>query len=679
MGPLVHHPTGPGTSTPTRAARYRLVLMRDSLRAPSKPVFVGIGSRIVAALSNHLGLLDAFVVGILCVVSALVMLRHFEPLAGPGDTQVFEYTGYYVARNLKLGYLPTLSLENNQVFYPYGTNSVFQPWGFERDCFYAVLQSFISPGPWLAIYYVFSIVVTGVGGYAVARRDLGRVRALLVSCVPALLNFNALAGYPFQYGYTIVHWTVLGIVVDFLIVRRVLQRQLVGIRLVLGRCLLLVLALGQDLTYGAGFALLSAVVSCAFVSLVYVARASGSWSPSRRDSMSRSFFKAEKLRPLGLWLPELLLVLGTVGAAWLYVPLVVQIVRASNTYDLGGVPSGVWWVNPFRLLLPFLPSFHPMTPGARGLFNDMRVSDAPEGSPGLFLVIIAVMGLWQARRVWQSFAPLGIFLGLCLLYHPKFRTLNLFPWFEFFRVGGRSTTFYPVVFALFATGVHWERFASGHYRGGLAVLVGLCGVEAYTAYSAVLRLPDWRMDSSARNYMAQLKRQPGEAVLDWPFCAMGGNGVGAELCPGEPRMLGVFSFRRFHEKKVMGQYFGRLHPDQTKPYIAAGWDRLLAKMDPSTPPVDRSSCLAPAEWRFFTEFFRLNDFAGINLWIDELPKLCVDEFHARFGNPTALAYFPGIGRVEYLPKPAGLAGQVEPLAGMKLGLGLPLAHPGVAP
>jgi hypothetical protein len=644
--------------------------MRGRLRDPSKPVFAGIGSRAVAALGDRLGFVDAIVAGILCVVSALVMVRHFEPLAGPGDTQVFEYTGYYVARNLKLGHLPVLSLENNQVFYPYGTNSVFQPWGLERDCFYAVLHSFIGPGPWLPIYYVFSIVVTGVGGYAIARRDLGRVRALLVGCVPALLNFNAIAHYPFQFGYTIVHWTVLGIVVDYLIVRRVVQRRLVGVPLVLGRCLLLVLALGQDLTYAAGFSLLSAVVSFAFVSLVFVARASGIWSPPWRD-LWRPSFEVGKLRPRRLRLTELLLLLGVLGAAWLYVPLVVQIVSASNSYDLSGTAQGIWWVSPLRLLLPFLPSFHPMTPAAKGLFNDMRAGDVPEGSPGLFLLVIAAMGLWQARRVWLSYVPLGIFLALCLLFHPSFRTLNLFPWFDFFRVGGRSTTFYPVVFALFATGVRWERFASRSHRGGVALLVGLCGVETYTAYSTVLSFPDWRLDSSARDYMAQLKSQPGDAVLDWPFCVVGGNGVGSELCPEGPRMLGVFAFRRFHEKKVMGQYFGRLHPNQPKPYIAAGWDRLLAKMDPSKPPVGPWSCLAPAEWRFFTDFFRLNDFAGINLWVDELPERCVVEFHARFGNPTSSAHVSGIGRVEFLPKPVALAGQVDPLAGMKLGLRSP--------
>jgi hypothetical protein len=645
--------------------------MRGRLRDPSKPVFVGIGSRIVAALSHRLGVVDAFVAGILCLVSALVMVRHFEPLAGPGDAQVFEYTGYYVAKNLKLGLLPMLSLENDQVFYPHGTNSVFQPWGLERDCFYAVFQSFIGPGPWLAIYYVFSVVVTGVGGYAVARRDLGRMRALLIGCVPAVLNFNAIAHYPFQFGYTIVHWTVLGIVVDFLIVRRVVQRRLVGIPLLLGRCLLLVLALGQDLTYAAGFSLLSAAVSFGFVSLVFVARASGIWSPSWRDSMSRPFFKTGQLRQRRLRLPELFLLLSVVGAAWLYLPLVVQIARASNAYDLSAVPSGVWWVSPFRLLIPFLPTLHPMTPGAKGLFNDMRAGEVPEGSPGLFLVIVAAVGLWQARRLWPSFVPLGILLGLCLLYHPSFRTLNLFPWFEFFRVGGRSTTLYPVMFALFATGVRWEDFASRRHWGGLALLVGLCGVETYTAYSTVLRFPDWRLEASARDYMTQLKSQPGVAVLDWPFCAIGGNGVGEELCPGRPRMFPVFTFRRFHEKKVMGQYFGRLHPSQTKPYIAAGWDRLLAKMDLSNPTLDSWSCLAPAEWRFFTDFFRLNDFAGINLWVDELPERCVDEFHARFGNPTAVAHVSGIGRVEFLPKPARLAGQVDALAGMKLGLRSP--------
>lgn len=37
---------------------------------------------------------------------------------------------------------------------------------------------------------------------------------------------------------------------------------------------------------------------------------------------------------------------------------------------------------------------------------------------------------------------------------------------------------------------------------------------------------------------------------------------------------------------------------------------------------------------FFTDFRKLNDFAGINLYKSLLSKDCVKEFYTRFGQPT---------------------------------------------
>lgn len=65
-----------------------------------------------------------------------------------------------------------------------------------------------------------------------------------------------------------------------------------------------------------------------------------------------------------------------------------------------------------------------------------------------------------------------------------------------------------------------------------------------------------------------VKQQPGEAVLDWPFCVAGGNGLGLDnLCPYVFKNGAAFALRRFHEKKVVGQSFSRLHPSQLQPYL----------------------------------------------------------------------------------------------------------------
>lgn len=90
----------------------------------------------------------------------LVVKNFSEPLAGGSDIDIWEYIGFYLKNNLSFAPFPTLNLNNNQVVYPYGTNSVFQTWAFERDIFYAISYSFFGIGSWLQIYYIITILVT---------------------------------------------------------------------------------------------------------------------------------------------------------------------------------------------------------------------------------------------------------------------------------------------------------------------------------------------------------------------------------------------------------------------------------------------------------------------------------------------------------------------------------------
>ncbi len=612
-------------------------------------------------------LLAPCLLALACLASSIVVVHDFAPLAGPGDTQVFEYTGYYVAENLKLGLVPSLRLETHQLFYPYGTSAVFQPWGLERDCFYAISHRLLGSGPWLPIYYVLSVLLTGLGGYAIALRDLGRARALVMGSLPALLNFHAIAKYPSQLGYAIVHWSVLSFVADFLIARRVVRRESVGARLLLGRLLLLVLSLGQDLTYVASYGLLSITVSAAFVAALAIWR-------SRLRGERQIALLWRHLAAVGRELaaaPRFTvgMLLTTAAAAWLYVPLVLEIRRSARAFDFSHSVAHDWWVSPYRLLLPHFPGLQPLLARIDVALGDLPAGGAPEGSPGWFLVLLAIIGLYHARGAWLAFLPTAVVLALCVFYlPPDLRGLKLFPWFAFFRVGGRSTSFYPVLLAVLASGLRWETLLTGRGRLALASLISLGAVEAYTAYSNVLAMPRFHTSASAYDYMAHVRRQDGEAVLDWPFCAVGGNGVGAKLCPKDPRALGIFTLQRFHGKQVLGGYLGRLHPRQVEAYLAAGWDRLIATSDPGEKSGSATECMSSAEWQFFTEFLRLNDFVGINLWVDQLPTRCIDEFRARFGQPTATAVVDGLGRVEFLPKPAAMAAQADAALGATLRL-----------
>src|SRR4051812_1564477 len=136
--------------------------------------------------------------------------RHLGgPLMGQGDIPIWEYLGFYLSRNFRWTPLPHLSLVNDQSFFPYGTNHVFQPWAIERDGFFAVAFSLLGPGPWLQIYYLLTVFITIVGTYRLLEGEFGPRRAALAAVMVSFLNFYATHKYPAHLHIAVVHRTTL--------------------------------------------------------------------------------------------------------------------------------------------------------------------------------------------------------------------------------------------------------------------------------------------------------------------------------------------------------------------------------------------------------------------------------------------------------------------------------------
>ncbi|MGJ5673557.1 MAG: hypothetical protein ACR9NN_08110 [Nostochopsis sp.] len=293
-----------------------------------------------------------------------------------------------------------------------------------------------------------------------------------------------------------------------------------------------------------------------------------------------------------------------------------------------------------------------------------------DGSSGCFLFIVGILGILQERKKITIFVPLIIILLLCLLYHPIYLpTLKIFPWFAFNRIPGRSTVIYAVILGIFALHINLNCLQTRRKQLITSILVLLACTELYTIYSFKLNYQPYSLDKNFFTYMNYVKKQPGEAVLDWPFCVTGGNGIGflQGLCPFYGKNCSIFALRRFHEKKVMGQYFGRLHPYQIEPYLQAGWNRLFSPNNPNImKATQQTRCFRADEWSFFTDFYKYNDFAGINLYTDFLPESCVKEFYTRFGNPTNETTVLGAGKVKFIPKSADLRSQVNLAIGSQI-------------
>ncbi len=590
---------------------------------------------------------------LLTLLYGLFFIHNFSgPLAEPefGDTDQWEYMGYYLLKNLSFNGLPHLNLVNNQTFYPYGTNHVFQGWAFESNIWFALGYRFFGTGPWLNLYYLLSLLICSAGTYLLVRLDYSNRHALLAGFVVSFLNFYALNKYPGHFAYSTIHWTVLSILSDFLLVRRVVLNQAVSLRFILLKVLLLALCLGLDVGYIMGYALSSWTLSLLFIIGVFLYRA------IKQPDQVVTYLRQTATAWLQQWRPiqstALLLAIGLL--LFLYVPLLVQVMHATSTFTFENrFAGGHGWMHPVRLLFPLLPGINTID-NPMGLVDLLH--DAPEGpgagSPGWFVLGLGVIGFsYTPRAVRWAYIPLGIFFILHLIYHPvRIPSLQIFPWCRFNRAPSRVTLMYPVIAAILSLYIPHKLKAVVWVP---LLVVGL--LEMSTAYQHRLAWKPYYFPASFTNYMDRVRQQPGEAVLDWPFCVVGGNGIGGAngLCPVYKTCM-LYALKRFHGKKTVGQYFGRLHTDQIDPFIQAGWPPLLAHADsPNFLHASQlTSCLTEEQWLFFDRFYTFNDFAGINLCIDLMPKSCVEAFYTRYGQPVATTEMPVVGRIVFIPKSA---------------------------
>lgn len=595
--------------------------------------------------SNRLAPLWAIALGLLTAVLGIWIIGDFRhPLSDGNDTDQFEYVGYFFTKNLTFWPLPHLNLVNTQTFYPYGTNQVFLDWGFERDYWYRLCYRLLGgPGPYLQYYYVYSLVVAAVGTFMLLGSRFGIGKAAIVGLIVSVFNVYAVYKFPVHMNISVAHWTVLCMVATYRLLYETVQcdtaqSEPVALPFILLWVWLHVQVLGQELGYVAGFALTFTTLTLPVLAVVLYRRflAGNQSGYAHGWGLLSQYVQTQFVRHRRVIVGCCLLILVSL---YLYLPLTLQIAFAAWKFDFSVVPELRAWSHPLRLFIPYLPGLQSFTIDYQSYLRDTFESYG-QGSPGLYLVLLAAIGWWQTRRRIALWLPLVLTLLLCLFYHPVvFPTLKLFPWFSFNRHGGRASLIYPVLLGLLALPVRPPRRLFGQLLGLL--LLGLMGIEWYTAYLDRLNRPLPLASDSVLRYCAVIRQQPGVAVLDWPFCTVGADGVGAKegLCPYYAQQNAVFTFRRFYDKSGVGQYFGRLHPDQIKSFLRDGWPRLL------TP----NRVFTEQDWQFLDVFLRKNNFAGINLYPDLLTPEQVVQFYHRYGPPIAETAFPAAGRVVFLP------------------------------
>lgn len=572
---------------------------------------------------------------------ALIVVRDFSgALVNVDDTNALEHLGYMMEENLSLGVVPRLHLAPTKaMMYPFGTLVVFLPWGVERDLLYTVFHGRFGEGPWLQLYQAASVAISSIGTYFLLRREEGAARALLVAFAGTFMNFYAVYKYPHHMNVSTMHWAILSIVVDFVMFRRLVRGERWSARLVLARVALVLLVFGLDLGYVTGFALLSLATTA-------IGMVAWALKHPARNVLPRAPIEELGRAPVTTALLGALVLVGL----WLYVPIVAQIVLATRKYPFSG-PGGSFWASQVRLLFPYLPLVGPQSKLAVTIFG--TAEGIGEFSTGWALLGLAILGLRDAkrRRELVIYAPILVAFVLCFLYHPRrLPTLRIFPWFQFNRVAGRATLVFPLWFSLAA--LAWRPdLRSERVRRWISGIGLVAAIETATAYAA-FQYDVFRPDASFWRYMKTIRDAPGEAVLDWPFCISGGNGVAtADLCPYYALTSTTYAYRRFHKKHVTGLLLSRMTEAQVKPFYDLDLPRLFAPDDREIRTSRRQTrCFDDRDWAIFEGFYRAHDFAGVSLYPDLLPPGCPEQLFARLGQPAAETRLPAEGRAVFIPR-----------------------------
>ncbi len=603
---------------------------------------------ITSFLSKKGKYLFPFLCILLPILYGVFFVRNFTfPLSGGGDVDEWEYVGFYLSQNIHFDPFPHLNLQQNQTFYPFGTTQVFADWSLESDYWFAFFYTHFGHGAWLNYYYVFSLFISFFGTFLLLKKEFGQYKAFFVGFVVTFCNFYALNKYPHHFNHSTIHWAILSLFSDFVIVKRIILRETISLKWVFLKAFILIATLGMNLGYICGFALNSFVLSLLVVIIVVFRRL------LKKENQLKAIFVHWKNELFEAKAYYFLLAIPSLIFLFFYLPLVLQIYSEAKSFHLDQRVAPHFWSNPVRMLFPFFPYFSALQNPLTSLMRDMP-EGLGSGSPGWFCLLLGIVGFLKNRKqYWVVFLPLLILLVISTFYHPnKVPTLKLFPWGAYNRVPSRFTSLLPVIFCCYFLPIKLENFR--YKKIFFIIITTICIVEMSVVYKYRFVQKPYTFDANFFNYLSNIEKIKGEAVMDFPFCIVGGDGSGLaeNLCPIFPKTCNIYAMSRFHHKKVIGGYYSHVPEMAMNGFVNIGignW--AVADRKEWQWASKLVNTLSNEQLEHFIKYVQYNDFVGINLFIDLIPKGMYSQIENAIGKHTMTTEFPGAGKVVFIPKP----------------------------
>jgi hypothetical protein len=559
------------------------------------------------------------------------------PLYGIGDSTLWEFQQHFFSKNLFWnGTFFDLNLNSQDVIYPYHVNGVFQPWSLEREFLGTFFLKFFPTLSFLNLYFIVSLIISSIGSFAILRRSAGNRIAAFAALFLGFGNVFSFSHYPGHYSFTALHWMNLVTLLTFENYRKLMSKQTPSWNAILCNALLAVLLLGLDLGYVAGFGLTFGVItaiSCAVMFFI------------RFKNEGRSAFRIPALQGFnGL---SILLILSILSLASLYLPLLLKIKIESEVLSAGRVYGAPYWTNPLRNIMPYLSTFLENPSTLDNFFKDSGHGFGP-GGVGLAFFIAGCLGVSSlSKKTWMIYLPVLVMMIVCIVHHPSnFSILNVFPWFKFHRISARNVLIIPVlIIILFAQ----EKVIQQHNKKSILVLLLIASVALFevqqTFFSAEKNKESLILPTDQKQFFKSIKETSKNALFEWPFCIIGGNGAtGNRLCPGSHLLTSQFTLARYHENRTLSGYYGRLYPEMVSEVFKDGWEFLLQKDG-----IHRkdNACLSEADKTFMKQFIRSHKFTGLLIYEDLLSPLCAADIVSSLGTPHNSTSITGFGKVSY--------------------------------